>query len=234
MVNLGRRMNKLAALILSIAALVGVIGPAPAGATPVTWSFHETAITSCDNPGNCVLPPQPFVFMTLALPGPTSNGTATWLGTGSQPVYTGDSFTLMVPFTQPLTPAFAGDASQIPAGTDCSNGFHTTICDFNISWSEVAGVLTSISINIDAVNDNIGGLAGPSGFHLRVDHRTAPRFGQCLGALTAQLLHARSDGRKVVSGTRSGALAAQLPHASADHRKIVGGAGAGHVSSIFL
>jgi hypothetical protein len=32
--------------------------------------------------------------MTLALPGPTSNGTATWLGTGSQPVYTGDPFTL--------------------------------------------------------------------------------------------------------------------------------------------
>jgi hypothetical protein len=165
----GRRMNKLAALILSIAilaALVGVIGPAPAGATPVTWSFYETAITSCNNPGNCVLPPQPLVFITLALPGPTSNGTTTWLGTGSQPVYTGDSFTLTVPFTQPLTPAFAGDASQIPAGTDCSNGFHTTICDFNISWSEVAGVLTSISINIDAVNDNIGGLAGPSGFHL--------------------------------------------------------------------
>src|SRR5258708_6355829 len=83
MVNLGRRMNKLAALILSIAALVGVIGPAPAGPTPVTWSFHQT-----------------------------------------------------------------------------------TICDFNGSWSEVAGVLTSISINIDAVNDNIGGLAGPPGFHL--------------------------------------------------------------------
>jgi hypothetical protein len=68
----------------------------------------------------------------------------------------------------------------------------------------------------------------------RVDHRTAPHFGQHLDALAAQLLHARSDGRKVVSGTGSGALAAQLLHASADHRKIVSGAGAGHVSSIFL
>src|SRR5260370_19699155 len=165
MVNLGRPMNKPAALTLSIAtlaALVGVIGPAPAGATPVTWSFRETAITSCNNPGNCVLPPQPLVFMTLALPGSTSNGTATWLGTGSQPVYTGDRFTLTVPFTQPLTPAFAGDASQIPAGTACSNGFHTTICDSNIYWSERAGVLTSVSINIAAINHNIGGLAGPS------------------------------------------------------------------------
>src|ERR1700722_3327197 len=68
----------------------------------------------------------------------------------------------------------------------------------------------------------------------RVDHRTAPRFGQCLGALAAQLLHARSDGRKVVSRTGSGALAAQLLHACADHRKIVSGAGSGHVSSFFL
>jgi hypothetical protein len=55
-----------------------------------------------------------------------------------------------------------------------------------------------------------------------------------LAAFAAQLLHARLDGRKVVSGTGSGALAAQLLHASADHRKIVGGAGSGHVSSIFL
>src|ERR1700747_1101420 len=123
MVNLGRSMNRLAAVTLSaatLAALIGVIGPAPAGATPVTWSFFETAITSCNSPFpfGCVLPPQPFVLMTLELPGPMSKGTATWLGTGSLPVYTGDSFILTVPFTQPLTPAFAGDASQIPPGTD--------------------------------------------------------------------------------------------------------------------
>src|SRR5439155_13612658 len=68
----------------------------------------------------------------------------------------------------------------------------------------------------------------------RVDHPTAPRFSQGLGALAAQLLHARSDGCKVVSDTGSGALAAQLQHASVDHRKIVNGAGSGHVSSVFL
>jgi hypothetical protein len=55
-----------------------------------------------------------------------------------------------------------------------------------------------------------------------------------LGALAAQLLKPRSDGRKVVSGTGSGALAAQLLDACADPRKIVGGAGSVHVSSIFL
>jgi hypothetical protein len=104
-------MNKLAALTLSaatLAALIVAIDPAPVGATQITWSFYETAITSCNNPGSCVLPPQPFVFMTLALPGPTSSGTATWLGTVNQPVYTGDSFTLTTgaSFMRPLTPAF--------------------------------------------------------------------------------------------------------------------------------
>ena len=169
MVNLGRLMNKLVALTAStatLAALIGAIGPAPAGATPVTWSFFETAITSCNSPGNCVLPPQPFVFMTLALPGPTSNGTATWLGTGSLPVYTGDSFILTTEahFVPSLTPAFAGDVSN-PGGASCSNG-PAGICDFNISWSETAGVLTSLSINFDSVFDSIGGLAGRGAFGL--------------------------------------------------------------------
>jgi PEP-CTERM motif len=162
MVNIGRPLNKLAALILStaiLATLIGVIGPGPAGATPVTWSFYETAITSCDNPGSCALPPQPYVLMTLALPGLTSNGTATWLGTVNQPVYTGDSFTLTTraSFMRPLTPAFMGGASN-PSRSACANG--GDICDFNISWSETAGQLTAVDINIDLVSDNIGGMAG--------------------------------------------------------------------------
>jgi hypothetical protein len=145
--------------------VIGLTAPVVASAAPITWSFYETAITSCNSPRDCMLPPQPFVLMTLALPGPTSNGTATWLGTGTQPVYTGDSFTLTVPFTRPLTPGFMGDASN-PGGLGCSNGNRTTICDFNISWSETAGDLTAVSINIDAVNDNIGGLAGRGAFGL--------------------------------------------------------------------
>jgi hypothetical protein len=161
-------MNKLAALTLSaatLAALIVAIDPAPVGATQITWSFYETAITSCNNPGSCVLPPQPFVFMTLALPGPTSSGTATWLGTVNQPVYTGDSFTLTTgaSFMRPLTPAFMGGASNV-SGSACSNG--GDICDFNISWSETAGQLTAVNINIDLVNDNIGGMAGRGAFGL--------------------------------------------------------------------
>jgi hypothetical protein len=55
-----------------------------------------------------------------------------------------------------------------------------------------------------------------------------------LGAFVAQLFQARSDGRRVVSGTGSGALAAQLLHACADPRKIVSSAGSVHVSSVFF
>src|SRR5258708_38985400 len=125
-------MNKLVALVISTIASAA---PIAADASPVTWSFYETGIGSCGlfsplNAFSCVLPPQPFVVMTLTLPAPTSAGTATWLGTGPQPICTGDSFTLTVPFTRPLTPAFAGDASN-PGGIPCSNGSRATICDFN-------------------------------------------------------------------------------------------------------
>jgi hypothetical protein len=140
--------------------IIGLTTPVAASAAPVTWSFHETAITSCNSasPFSCVLPPQPFILLTLTLPGPTSAGTAMWLGTGTVPVYAGDSFALTLPFSRPLTPAFAGDASN-PGGLSCHDG--GTICDFNISWSETAGDLTAVGINVDAINDNIGGFAGP-------------------------------------------------------------------------
>src|SRR6266446_3773200 len=138
-------MNKLLALAI---AAIWLTSPIAAKAAPVTWSFHETAITSCSSPPFCVLPSQPFGLMTLTLPGPTSAGTAIWLGTGSLPVYTGDSFILTTAahFVPSLTPAFAGDVSN-PGGASCRDGA-AGICDFNISWSETAGVLTSLSINL--------------------------------------------------------------------------------------
>jgi hypothetical protein len=55
-----------------------------------------------------------------------------------------------------------------------------------------------------------------------------------LGALAAQLLHACSDDRKVVSGAGSDAFAAQLLRACPDHRKIVSGAGSVTFSPFFL
>ena len=101
-------MNKLVSLAI---AAIWLTSPIAAKAVPVTWSFYETAITSCNGGAingvpACVLPPQPFVLMTLTLPNSTSTGTATWLGTDPEPVYTGDSFTLTVPFTRPINAGF--------------------------------------------------------------------------------------------------------------------------------
>ncbi|HEY1432731.1 MAG TPA: PEP-CTERM sorting domain-containing protein [Stellaceae bacterium] len=153
-----------------VAAAFAVFLSISANATPVTWSFYETAIISCNgSPTDCVLPPQPFVLMTLTLPDPTSAGTAVWQGGASQPVYTGDSFALTIPVqlgVLHLTPAFSGDPSN-PGGLDCTQTLNpSTICEFNISWSEAAGDLTSVSINVDATRDNVGGLAGPPSFGL--------------------------------------------------------------------
>jgi hypothetical protein len=159
-------MNKLIALALVTLAYCGA-----AAAAPVTWSFYETSILSCNSPNACILPPQPFVLLTLTLPGPTSTGTAVWQGTPFAPVYTGDSFALVVPHISSmgpltLTSAFAGAASN-PGGLACQDSISPrAICDFNISWFETAGNLTSVSINVDAVNDNIGGFAGPGSFSL--------------------------------------------------------------------
>ena len=65
-------MNKLVGLVISTIAFAA---PIAADASPVIWSFYETAITSCNSPRDCMLPRQPFVLMTLTLPGPTSSGT---------------------------------------------------------------------------------------------------------------------------------------------------------------
>jgi hypothetical protein len=111
------------------------------------------------------LPPQPFVLATLVLPGPTSAGTAIWDGV-SPPVYTGDNFTLTVPVVHgalTVSPAFTG----YPVVGFChESASPSTICDFDISWSETAGDLIAVRINIDAVNDDIGGLAGRGAFGL--------------------------------------------------------------------
>ena len=140
-------------LIRFIAFGIVVVTPITVKAIPVTWSFFQTAITSCN--GRCILPPQPFVLMTLTLPGNTSTGTATWQGPGATPVYTGDSFILTVPFAT-LTSAFAGAGECVIRAP----------CAFDISWSEAVGVLTSVDINVAGFNDDIGTFAGRFSFGL--------------------------------------------------------------------
>jgi hypothetical protein len=145
-------------LIVLAVWVIGLTVPLAARAVPVTWSFHETSCVT-EQGADCT-PPQPFVFVTLTLPGTTSAGSAFWLGgdpPSPPPVYTGDSFALAVPFLKrPLTPAFTGPS--------CESDFQ--ICDFDISWSETAGRLDAISINIDGFNDAIGYLLDPDLFPL--------------------------------------------------------------------
>jgi hypothetical protein len=142
-------MNKL--IQLTLIATLSVLS-APADADPVTWSFYETGIGSC-SPFQCTPPPLPHVFATLTLPGPTSSGSAFWQGppVGPPPVYTGDSFSLSIEHVPTLSPAFAGNNI-----ITCPNGVPNIICDFDISWTETAGQLNAISINIDTGDTNIG------------------------------------------------------------------------------
>lgn len=115
----------------------------------VIWSFFETGI-SCVT-GVCTLPPQPFVFATLTVPGPISSGTAVWRGVGTPPpIYTGDEFIFAVDIFR-LTPAFNGNQ----AGACGVGGGRLTICDFDISWSATTSSL-AISIIFDAINDSVG------------------------------------------------------------------------------
>jgi hypothetical protein len=129
-------MNKLIRLALTIVALAAL--PASAKAT-VIWSFYETSCTySTDGP--CTLPMQPTVIAELTLPGPTSTGTASWPGSGP-PTLTGDAdFTFTPAVSNPVAPPSYGISN-----ISCGVGFFSpaTICNYDISWSEVAGQLTA-------------------------------------------------------------------------------------------
>jgi hypothetical protein len=120
----------------------------------VTWSFFETGLSCFSGP--CILPPQPFIFATLMLPGTISEGSAIWQGFGP-PIYTGDGFIFSFDSFR-FTPAFNG----VQAGACGFGGNPGTICAFDISWSATVSELT-ISARFDAFNDNID-LHGASGW----------------------------------------------------------------------
>jgi hypothetical protein len=145
-----------------LAAVLTMVIANQARAT-VTWSFFETGI-SCFSGLSCTLPPQPFVLMTLTLPGPISQGTAHWFGRDARdppPVYTGDDFIFSFDFgLYRLTPAFNGDQGGFACGSSIAR---LTICDFDISWSAAASEL-SIAITFDAVFDNIFRFRNNRGF----------------------------------------------------------------------
>ena len=154
-------MNKLIALAVATV----LIALAPAANATVVWTFFETSCTGFSFSGPCHSDHPvafPFPLVTLTLPGPTSAGTAVWKpGTGPPPpVYTGDTFVLSYPGIL-LTPAFTG--SNVVG--QCSAPSHG-ICNFDLSWSETAGQLGSVSIQVLGTNDQIGPATGGGGFGL--------------------------------------------------------------------
>jgi hypothetical protein len=135
---------------LALAVSIAAATLAHQACATVIWSFYETGV-SCSL-GRCELPSQPFVLITLALPGPTSSGTARWRGSFTPPpVFTGDDFTLDWRFGQ-LSPAFTGN------GCDVLGSGPRTICNFDIAWSASPSGL-AISIFLHSFSDDIG--AGP-------------------------------------------------------------------------
>jgi hypothetical protein len=145
-------MNKCGALIL-LACAFAVLTAERVEAAPVTWDFFSTSCSTLSGIGCDPKQQYPVELASLTFSGPDSAGSAKWFGPFStRPTYTGDSFSFSFANVRPLTPAFPGDR-------DCFGP--ASICDFDLSWSEVGGSLTSISITVDGFNDSIRGfLAG--------------------------------------------------------------------------
>jgi len=138
------------ACVLTGAILACELSLASAEAS-VTWSFYETAITSCNAlPVACVLPPQPFVLARLLLPSDTSSGSTTYTGGGpiAQHVSTGDDFSFQVGPDRVVSQTLPPDGPS-----DCCGGFYSVV-DFNISWSETAGILDRVFIDFNSSTDN--------------------------------------------------------------------------------
>jgi hypothetical protein len=151
-------MKKCSAFIL-LACVFGLLTTERVAAAPVTWDFQAT---SCSNFGGagCVAAQQyPALLATLTLPGPDSAGSAFWaVDPVTPPVYTGDSFVLDFSARyRPLSPAFAGN------GGNRDGCGPKQICDFNLSWTETAGQLTALSIDVEAFSDGFGIPTGPGG-----------------------------------------------------------------------
>jgi hypothetical protein len=158
-------MKKCSALIL-LACIFALLVAEHVAAAPVTWDFIATSCSgnvASRNSGGCE-PQQayPVVLATLTLTGPDSAGSALWGGTGPA-TYTGDSFALDFSLNyRALTPAFTENPT--PFG-ECE-GPHE-ICQFDLSWSESAGQLDALQIDVNAFNDSFGysrafGLSGGS------------------------------------------------------------------------
>ena len=131
---------------------------APAAAAPVTWDFIGTGLVSCAIPSLCVpLPPLGLTIATLVLPDETSAGHTTFEATpvSSHPIKIGDDFVFRAPILAPVSQTSPPDGvPQTPSLFGAQS--------FDISWSEVAGVLLGVFVDFATTFDDariLGSLA---------------------------------------------------------------------------
>ena len=155
-------MNKCSALIW-LACIFALLMAEHVVAAPVTWDFVANSCSTFSGTGCDPKQQYPALIATLTLTGPDSSGSAVWAGTGP-PAYAGDDFSLDFSSRYaPLTQTFAGNPT--PFG-ECEGP--RQICEFDLSWSETAGVLDAVDVLVNGFNDSLGEVGAPGGtFGLR-------------------------------------------------------------------
>ena len=147
-------MKKCSALIL-LACASALLTAERVAASPVTWDFIATSCTLVANiPSNCNPAQQyPLVLATLTLSGPDSSGEAS---TGLFPT-SGDPFAFDLVAAQSLGAGRSRFSTADPTGP--IGGFPPTpwVVDYAISWTETAGVLISVSVSMDTIQDSLHG-----------------------------------------------------------------------------
>jgi hypothetical protein len=105
----------------------------------------------------------------LTLPGPTSSGSASWVGAvvapASPPVLTGDSnFTLSFIGVATIAPPSYGTNDLLCGMSGVVPG--STLCRYDISWSETGGQLDSIALVLFADQTDYGSVETGAPFGL--------------------------------------------------------------------
>jgi hypothetical protein len=140
------------ALASAVAFLVCLTKP---GSATVTFDFFETGITAC-NAASCQAPQHSSILMSLQLSGPTESGSAAY-SLGAAPVVTDPNFAFS------LSPFFDAGPTTVITAPDFGRNPVGFITSYDITWSDVGGQLTAVSVNyLDNLNQ-VGGSLGVFG-----------------------------------------------------------------------
>jgi hypothetical protein len=135
----------------AMACMVMFTGPASA---TITFDFFETGITAC-SAFACVQPQQPTVLMSLTLSSPTETGSAMYAFLPpSGPSVTDPNFAFALN-------AVGEHLVSAPSFGSSPPGF---VHHYNISWAEIAGQLSAVSVDyLSDLTNQVGGSAGSFG-----------------------------------------------------------------------